>query len=167
MLSFATDIVIRGSKAEKYQELKSKYGFELIDTFIISAALGFINNKKDIPSKDSAVTANIPRTVLNSHSSQIDDICEYIVLSEDLEANEDLAIKVAFEDSSLENASKLEKLERFIDYSYGGIEILYEELTSDKYADSIDGMKNLLDKYISSANIQVKTPEEIFKELGI
>ncbi len=167
MLTFSTDIVIRGNKAEKYQELKSKYDFELIDTFIISAALGFINNKKDIQSKDSDVTANIPRTVLNSHSALIDDICEYIVLYEDIESDEEQAIKTAFADSSLENAVKLEKLERFIDYSYGGIDILYDELTSDKYADAVDGMKNLLDKYINKSSINIKTTDEIFEEFGL
>lgn len=164
MLSFSTDIIIKGSKAKKYQELKIRYGFELIDIFIISATLGFINKRKGVQEKDGNETANIPRVVLTSHERLIDEICEYIVLSEDLDAGEEEALKTAFADSSQKDSKRLEKLERFIDYSYGGIDILYDELVSDKYADAVDGMKNLLDKYLDKSSISTKTTEEIFEE---
>ena len=48
MLTFQTDIVIRGKKAEKYQELANKYGFLLVDIYMMSGVLGFINNQKDV-----------------------------------------------------------------------------------------------------------------------
>ena len=48
MLTFQTDIVIRGKKAEKYQELANKYEFLLVDIYMMSGVLGFINNQKDV-----------------------------------------------------------------------------------------------------------------------
>ena len=48
MLAFQTDIVIRGRKAEKYQTLKNIYGWDLVDIYMMSGVLGFINNRKDV-----------------------------------------------------------------------------------------------------------------------
>lgn len=125
MLSFNTDIVIRGSKAEKYIELNTKYGFLYIDTYMMSGVLGFLNNKKDTNENDdkSSVpkTANIPRTVLNSRSDKIDFLCEIITLHEELDINEEQAMKLAFEDIKTTDAKKLERLETFNDYAMGGM----------------------------------------------
>ena len=51
MLTFQTDIVIRGKKAEKYQELANKYEFLLVDIYMMSGVLGFINNQKEYDSE--------------------------------------------------------------------------------------------------------------------
>lgn len=168
MLSFNTDIVIKGSKAEKYQELNTKYNFTFIDTYMLSGVLGFLNNKKDTNDANTNATANIPRTVLNSRSDKIDFLCEIIILNEELEANEEQAMKLAFEDSTLTNPKKLTRLETFNDYAMGGIDILYDMLCSiEKYGDPVDKFKNALDMYLPNEDIGKKTADQIFEEAGL
>lgn len=172
MLSFNTDIVIRGSKAEKYIELNTKYGFLYIDTYMMSGVLGFLNNKKDTNENDdkSSVpkTANIPRTVLNSRSDKIDFLCEIITLHEELDINEEQAMKLAFEDIKTTDAKKLERLETFNDYAMGGIDILYNLVANqEKFGDPVDSFKNALDMYLPNEDIGKKTVDEIFEEAGL
>ncbi|MDD3453636.1 MAG: hypothetical protein PHN42_05150 [Bacilli bacterium] len=167
MISFQTDIVIKGKKAEKYQELKSKYGFDLVDIYMMSGVLGFINSSKDVQENDSTITANLPRTVLNNRSSKIDFLLEIITLSEELDVDADNAIKLAFEDSSLENQKKMYKKELFDDYALGGIDILYNMLSDVTYDKQVENIKEIIEKFFENSNINQKTVDEIFEEEGL
>lgn len=167
MISFQTDIVIKGKKAEKYQELKSKYGFDLVDIYMMSGVLGFINLSKDVQEGDSTITANLPRNVLNNRSSKIDFLCEIITLNEELDINTDNAIKLAFEDSSSENQKKMYKRELFDDYALGGIEILFDMLCDVTYDKQVENIKNIIEKFFENSNLNQKTVEEIFEEEGL
>lgn len=168
MITFQTDIVIRGKKAEKYQELKQKYGFDLVDIYMMSGVLGFINNKKDIPDSDSNVTANLPRNVLQGRSNKIEFLYEIITLSEEIDVDADNAIRLAFEDNSIENPKKLYKKELFDDYAMGGIDILYEMLSDVVYDKQIDNLKIILDKFSDFSGIKdEKTTDEIFESEGL
>ena len=86
MLTFQTDIVIRGKKAEKYQELANKYEFLLVDIYMMSGVLGFINNQKDVQDNESSITANIPRNVLQSRADKIDFLYQVVALSEEIDS---------------------------------------------------------------------------------
>ena len=172
MLSFNTDIVIKGSKAEKYIELNTKYGFLYVDTYMISGVLGFLSGKKDTNENDDKSgipkTAKIPRTVLNSRSDKIDFLCEVITLNEELSINEENAMKIAFEDVKASDAKKLDRLERFNDYAMGGIDDLYEMIVNQKkFGDPIDSLKNVLDMYLPNEKIGKKSVDEIFEQAGL
>ena len=168
MLSFSTDIVIKGKKAEKYQELNTKYGLLFIDIYMMSGALGFLNKKKDTNEADSSATANIPRTVLISRSEKIDFLCELITLDEELEVNEEQAMKLAFEDAPANSKEKLLRFETFNDYAMGGIDCLYDLLCKEKkYGDPVDSFKAALDMYLPNEQIGKKTADEIFEEAGL
>ncbi|MDD4623797.1 MAG: hypothetical protein PHX40_00210 [Bacilli bacterium] len=167
MISFQTDMIIKGKKAEKYQELKSKYGFDLVDIYMMSGVLGFINLSKDVSEGDSNITANLPRTVLNNRSSKIDFLFEIITLSEELDVNADNAIKLAFEDSSIENQKKMHKRELFDDYALGGIDILYSMLSDVTYDKQVENIKDIIERFFENSNLNQKTVEEIFEEEGL
>lgn len=172
MLSFNTDIVIRGSKAEKYIELNTKYNFLYVDIYMMAGVLGFLNGRKDTNENDDKAgipkTANIPRTVLNSRSDKIDFLCEIVVLNEELGLNEENAMKLAFEDAKASDNKKLERLERFNDYAMGGIDILYNLIVNQKkYGDPVDSFKNALDIYLPNEEIGKKSIDEIFEQAGL
>ena len=135
MLTFQTDIVIRGKKAEKYQELANKYEFLLVDIYMMSGVLGFINNQKDVQDNESSITANIPRNVLQSRADKIDFLYQVVALSEEIDIDAENAMKLAFEENSIENPKKLYKRELFDDYAMGGIDILYDMLSDDYVQD--------------------------------
>ena len=164
MLSFQVDIIIRGKKAEKYQMLKNIYGWDLVDIYMMSGVLGFINNKKDIQDNDSKAVANLPRTVLNNRSSKIDFLCAVITLSEEIEADSDNAIKLAFEDNSISPPKKLYKQELFDDYATGGIDILYEMLSNIDYENQVDNIRAIIERFVGNNGIVNRTVEEILDE---
>lgn len=167
MLSFQTDIIIRGKKAEKYQMLKNIYGWDLVDIYMMSGVLGFINNKKDIQDSDSKSVANLPRTVLNNRSNKIDFLCEVITLSEEIESDSDNAIKLAFEDNSISQPKKIYKQELFDDYAMGGIDILYDMLSNIDYENQVDNIHAIIERFVGYSNIGRKTIEEILDEAGL
>lgn len=167
MLAFQTDIVIRGRKAEKYQTLKTIYGWDLVDIYMMSGVLGFINNKKDVQDSESKAIANLPRTVLNNRSHKIEFLCEVITLIEEIDVDSDNAIRIAFEDNSIERPKKLRKQELFDDYAMGGIDILYDMLSNVDFENQVDNIRAIIEKFIGSANIGKKTVEEIFTEEGL
>ena len=164
MLTFQTDIIIRGKKAEKYQTLKIIYDWDLVDIYMMSGVLGFINNKKDIQDNDSKSMANLPRTTLTSRSNRIEFLYEVITLSEEIESNVDNAIKLAFEDSSIDHPKKLYKQMLFDDYAMGGIDILYDMLSKVDYENQVDNIRDIIEKYIDYSNIESKSLQEILEE---
>lgn len=164
--TYQTDIVIRGKKAEKYQEIKIKYEFELIDIYMISAVLGFLNNKKDIQMNDSNATANIPRTVLNNRSDKLDLLSQIILLHNEIEINPDEAVKIAFEEKK-EDGEKLQRRELFYEYSLGGIDILYDLLSNTEYGNQIENLRKIVDKYSTSSTERVETADDIFAKEGL
>ena len=117
MITFSTDIVIKGKKAEKYQGLKNKYGFDLVDIYMMSGVLGFINNRKDGQDNDNMVTANLPRNVLQNRSDKIDFLYQVVTLSEEIDLDAEKAMKLAFEENSITNPQKMYKRELFDDYA--------------------------------------------------
>ena len=163
--SYTTDIVIRGSKAEKYQELKIKYGFDLIDIFMMAGVIGFLNNKKDIPNNDSEATANLPRSVLNNRADKIDVLSQVIWLSKEIEVDPDEAIKVAFEEKK-EEGEKLARRELFFDYSMGGIEILYDMLSNTDFDNQVNNLKKIIDKYSNEYDTNEQTIDELLDKEG-
>lgn len=167
MLTFQTDILIRGKKADKYQELKTRFSFDLVDIFMISGVLGFIHKKKDIQQNDGNTIANLPRNVLQNRSEKIDFLCEIISLSEEIDLDPDKAIRIAFEDSSIDKPKKLYKLDLFSEYALGGIDILYEMLSISEYDEAVDNLKSIMDKFLLDEKIGKKTTEEIFDEEGL
>lgn len=172
MLSFNSDIVIKGKKAEKYQELNARFGnkdvFTFIDIYMMSGILGYLSKKKDINEADSNATANIPRTVLNSRSEKIDFLCELITLEEELDVSEEQAMKLAFEDAPANSKEKLHRFESFNDYAMGGVDVLYNMLLNEKkYDDPVDSFKATLDMYLPNKDINKKTADEIFDEVGL
>ena len=167
MAMFLTDIVIRGKKAYKYQELKNIYNFELVDIYMISGVLGFLHNKKDVQDNDGTLTANIPRTVLERRSKKINFLYEIITLHEELDVDPDRAMQLAFEINSVEHPVKMYKKELFDDYALGGIDILYDMLSNVTYDRQVDNIKNILDKYSESYTVNQKTTNDIFEAEGL
>lgn len=163
--AYITDIVIRGSKAEKFQELKIKYGFDLIDIYMMSGVIGYLNNKKDISSNDSDSTANLPRSVLNNRADKIDVLSQVIWLSEEIEIDPDEAIKIAFEEKK-EEGKKLIRRELFFDYAMGGIEILYDMLSNTDFDNQVNNLKNIIDKYSNEYDESEQTIDEILNKEG-
>lgn len=167
MLTFQTDIVIRGQKAEKYQELKQKYSFDLVDIYLMAGVLGFINNQKDVQDNNSNVTANLPRNVLQNRGSKIEFLYEIITLSEEINVDPDNAIKLAFEDTSIEKPKNLYKKELFDDYAMGGIDILFDMLSDVVYDKQIDNIKDIIEKFSDFSGLnREKTADEIFESEG-
>lgn len=167
MLTFQTDILIRGKKAEKYQELKAKYNFELVDIYMISGVLGFINNQKDINENDSPVVANLPRSVLQKRSEKIEFLCEIITMSDEIEIDSENAMRLAFEDSSSENPKKLYKRELFDEYAMGGIDIFYKMMSDVTYDKQVDNIRDIIEKFIDNSNVTRRTSLDIFEEEGL
>ena len=167
MLKFQTDILIRGKKAEKIQELKVKYDFELVDIYMIAAVIGFLNNAKDINENDSDATANLPRTVLNNRQHKIDFLCEIMTLHNEIDNDAESAIKLAFEESKIDNSNnKMYKKELFHDYAMGGIEILYQMLANVEYDNQVENLKNILEKYNNDEYMTSQSLEEILNNQG-
>ena len=153
MITFSTDIIIKGKKAEKYQELKNKYGFDLVDIYMMSGVLGFINNRKDVQDNYNTVTANLPRNVLTARSGRIDFLYQIVTLREEIDLNSEKAMKLAFEENSVTNPKKLYKRELFDDYAMGGIDILYNFLSDVVYDKQVDNIKDILDKFYEQSNL--------------
>ena len=167
MLTFQTDIVIKGKKAEKYQELSNKYGFLLVDIYMMSGVLGFINNQKDVADNDSNITANIPRNVLQSRSDKIDFLYQIVTLTEEIDVDAENAMKLEFEENSIANPKKLYKRELFDDYAMGGIDILYDMLSDVEFDKQVDNIKDILDKFFEKSNLGQKTVNDILEEEGL
>ena len=167
MLTFQTDIVIRGKKAEKYQELANKYEFLLVDIYMMSGVLGFINNQKDVQDNESSITANIPRNVLQSRADKIDFLYQVVALSEEIDVDAENAMKLAFEENSIENPKKLYKRELFDDYAMGGIDILYDMLSDVVFDKQVDNIKDILDKFYEKSYLGQKTIDDILEEEGL
>ena len=165
MYTFATDILIRGSKGEKYQELKAKYGFDLVDIYMMSGVLGFMNHKKGLP-ENGPVTANLPRNVLTLRSEKINFLYEIITLNEEIDSDAENAMKLAFQVNSVENP-KTYKRDLFDDYMYAGIDILYDMLSKIPYDNQVDNIKEILDKYSGDDSISQKTAVEVFEAEGL
>ena len=167
MITFSTDIVIKGKKAEKYQGLKNKYGFDLVDIYMMSGVLGFINNRKDVQDNDNMVTANLPRNVLQNRSDKIDFLYQVVTLSEEIDLDAEKAMKLAFEENSITNPQKMYKRELFDDYAMGGIDILYNLLSDVVYDKQVDNIKDILDKFYEQSNLGEKSIEDILEEEGL
>lgn len=167
MITFSTDIIIKGKKAEKYQELKNKYGFDLVDIYMMSGVLGFINNRKDVQDNYNTVTANLPRNVLTARSGRIDFLYQIVTLSEEIDLNSEKAMKLAFEENSVTNPKKLYKRELFDDYAMGGIDILYNFLSDVVYDKQVDNIKDILDKFYEQSNLGEKSIDDILEEEGL
>ena len=167
MITFSTDIIIKGKKAEKYQELKNKYGFDLVDICMMSGVLGFINNRKDVQDNYNTVTANLPRNVLTARSGRIDFLYQIVTLSEEIDLNSEKAMKLAFEENSVTNPKKLYKRELFDDYAMGGIDILYNFLSDVVYDKQVDNIKDILDKFYEQSNLGEKSIDDILEEEGL
>lgn len=163
--AYTTDIVIRGSKADKYQELKLKYGFDLIDVYMMAGVIGFLNNKKDISKNDTETTANLPRNVLNNRADKIDVLSQIIWLSKEIEVDPDEAIKIAFEEKK-EDGEKLDRRELFFDYSMGGIDILYDMLSNTDFDNQVNNLKNIIDKYSDQYDANEQTIDELLDREG-
>lgn len=168
MAVYTRDIVLIGSKAEKFQQLKSIYGWDLVDIYMMAAVLGFINNKKDIMEKDKDVSANLPRNVLSSRASKIEFIKEIITLSNELGTGDDeKAMKLAFETNSIEDTSNLYKDDLFNDYVMGGIDILYNMLSNVVYDNQLDNLKDIIERFFANSNVSKKNINDIFDEEGL
>ncbi len=167
MLTFQTDIVIKGKKAEKYQELKNKYGFDLVDIYMMSGVLGFINNQKDVQDNDNSITANLPRNVLQNRADKIDFLYQIICLSDEIDVDAENAMKLSFEENSIANPRKLHKKELFDDYAMGGIDILYNMLSDVIFDKQVDNIKDIIDKFFEKSNLGAKTINEILEEEGL
>lgn len=167
MITFSTDIIIKGKKAEKYQELKNKYSFDLVDIYMMSGVLGFINNRKDVQDNDNTVTANLPRNVLQNRSDKIDFLYQVVTLSEEIDLDAEKAMKLAFEENSITNPKKMYKRELFDDYAMGGIDILYNLLSDVVYDKQVDNIKDILDKFYEQSNLGEKSIEDILEEEGL
>ena len=163
--AYSSDIVIRGKKAEKYQELKIKYDFDLIDIFMMSGVLGFLNNKKDIQSNDSEATANLPRNTLNKRSDKIDSLCQIVYLINEIDVDPDNAIKVAFEEKK-EEGDRLIRRDLFFDYAMGGIDILYDMLSKTDYDNQVNNLKSIIDKYTNESNIEEESLDDLLTKEG-
>ena len=164
MYIFSNDIILKGDIGKKYQELKAMYGFELIDIYMISGVLGFMSHKKGVPT-DGPVTATIPRNTLTSRSEKIDFLYQVVTLNEEIEADTENAMKLAFQVNSVENP-KTYKKDLFDDYAYGGINILYDMLSNIPYDNQVDNIKEILDKY-TVGNDSQKTADDIFAAEGL
>ena len=168
MLIFPTDIVIRGTKAKKYQELKAKYGFELVDIYMMSGVLGFINNKKDIQDLNGEITANIPRSVLQRRSEKIDFLYQIIVLYNEVDIDTEKAIHYAFEENVKQTNKKIYKKDLFDDYALGGIDLLYDMLSNIEYDREVDNLKDIVDRYQKGIESSLyETTDEIFDKQGL
>lgn len=167
MLTFRTDIIIRGKKGEKYQEIKTKYGFDLVDIYMMSGVLGFINNKKDIQETEGNITATLPRTVLQRRYQKIEFLYQIVTLNNEIDIDVENAIKLAFEEDTIEQPKKLYKKELFDDYAMGGIDILYNMLADITYDKQVDNIKEIMDKFLENSNIEEKTIADIFEEAGL
>ena len=163
--AYSSDIIIRGKKAEKYQELKIKYDFDLIDIYMMSGVLGYLNNKKDIQSNDSEATANLPRTTLNKRSDKIDFLCQVIYLINEIDIDPDNAVKVAFEEKK-EDGDKLTRRDLFFDYAMGGIDILYEMLSNTDYDNQVNNLKNIIDKYMNANDTGEESIDDLLTQEG-
>lgn len=164
MYVFATDITLRGKKGEKYQELKAIYGFELVDIYMMSGVLGFMNNQKGV-SDEGAITATIPRNTLTLRSEKIDFLYEIVTLNEEIESDAENAMKLAFQVNSVENP-KTYKKELFDDYAYAGIDILYDMLSNIPFDNQVENIKEVLEKYSGESN-NLKSLEDIFESEGL
>lgn len=167
MITFSTDIVIKGKKAQMYQELSNKYGFLNVDIYMMSGVLGFINHQKDVQDNDNSITVNIPRNVLQSRSERIDFLYQIVTLSEEIDLNSEKAMKLAFEENSITNPKKMYKRELFDDYAMGGIDILYNLLSDVVYDKQVDNIKDILDKFYEKSNLREKSIEDILEEEGL
>ena len=167
MLTFQTDIIIKGKKAVKYQELKNKYGFDLVDIYMMSGVLGFINERKDIPDTEGSVTANLPRNVLQNRADKIDFLYQIVTLSEEIDVDAEEAMKLAFEENSIANPKKLYKKELFEEYAMGGIDILYDMLSDVVFDKQVDNIKDIIDKFYEQSNLGEKTINDILEEEGL
>lgn len=163
--AYTSDIVIKGKKAEKYQELKIKYDFDLIDIYMMSGIIGFLHNKKDIQENDSEATANLPRTTLNKRSDKIDILCQIIYLINEIDIDPDKAIKIAFE-TKKDDGDKLERRNLFFDYAMGGIDILYKILSNTDYDNQVNNLKNIIEKYTNETNIEEESLEDLLNKEG-
>ncbi len=161
MYTFGTDVLIKGKKGEKYQELKAKYGFDLVDIYMMAGVLGFMEHKKGVQDEGS-VTATLPRNVLTLRSEKIDFLYEIIALNEELENDAENAMKLAFQVNSVENPKTFKK-DLFDDYMFGGIEQLYDMLSNVPYDNQVDNIKEILDNYSGDNSDSQKSADEIFE----
>lgn len=163
---FQSDIVIKGDKARKMQELRTLYGFELYDIYLISAVIGFRNHKTDSQSKDpdNKYTANIPRTVLIKRAEKMDFVSKVMVLTEQINTDSKKAMDLAFEESTANEPKKLYRMDLFNEYALGGIDIFYDMISKVSYENQVDNLKNILDTYNSEDDSNKKIEDVLEKE---
>ena len=165
MIIFSNDVIIRGKKAQKYQELSNKYGFLYIDIYLMSGVLGFINHQKDVQDNDD-LFITIPRNVLQNRAEKIDFLYQIVTLSEEIDLDSEKAMKLAFEENSIASP-KLYKRELFEDYAMGGIDLLYNLLSDVVYDKQVDNIKDILDQFYEQSNLGEKSIEDILEEEGL
>lgn len=149
-MNFTTDIVIKGDAARKFQELKQKYSFDYIDSYLYSATLS-INEKgaedsgiSDNTSPNQEAEINIPRNVLMSRGDIIDLVSTVIVLASSSGESSDEVLQNAFEETS-DDAKTTFRYKRLHEHALKGIHILYNNMLNGEKIGVIEYISQVLE----------------------
>lgn len=144
---FTNDIVIRGECARIFRDLKDKFGFDYIDSFLYSSVLWVKAEKENIDmnkvGSDNSVEINIPRNVLISRQDKIDFISTMIVLIEKSKDNFEELLQLAYEENTIENP-RIYRLTKLETYAIKGSVLLEEELMNHSYLEILDRVSDIL-----------------------
>ncbi len=144
---FTNDIVIRGECARVFKDLKDRFGFDYIDSFLYSSVLGVRTLKENTKTiegnNDSSIEINIPRNVLISRQDKIEFISTMIVLIEKSKDNFEELLQLAFEENTIDNP-KIYRLAQLENFAIKGSVFLEEELLNHSYLEILDRVSDIL-----------------------
>ena len=135
-----------GIMVKKLEEYKYIDGRTSI--FICAPLIGFLFNRRSPRDEDTGEQVSVEDVTLETKKDTIMTVYRLIMLMDkDYEPDAEKRIEKAFRNTSREMTDESQRdIERFGEYVYGGIEVLYEKLVDEDLSGGRINTKDLIDE---------------------